>query len=92
MRTRIVALAASLLFLGAACGGGTPASAQASSSDGAAAPPSITAQGVGRVTGVPDVLTVSFDVHTDGDSANQTLQDNSAAAAGHRRSQGPRCR
>jgi len=85
MRTRTVALAATFLILGAllgaACGGGTPASAQSSSSGetNATAPPSITAQGIGRVTGVPDLLTVSFNVHVEGDTANATLQANSSA-------------
>jgi uncharacterized protein YggE len=39
--------------------------------------PSITAQGIGKVTGVPDVLSVSLAIHTEGDTANGTLQENS---------------
>jgi uncharacterized protein YggE len=81
MRTRLVLLAASLLLVGAACGGGsTPSKAAATSDTSSPAPPSITAQGVGRVTGVPDLLTVAFNVHAEGDTANATLQADSAAA------------
>ncbi|MDT7538212.1 MAG: uncharacterized protein QOI82_1797 [Actinomycetota bacterium] len=39
--------------------------------------PSITAQGTGKVTGIPDVLSVSLAIHTEGDTANGTLQENS---------------
>jgi uncharacterized protein YggE len=64
-------------------GGGSPAKAATSSASGAAdATPSIAAQGVGRATGVPDVITVGFSLHTQGDSAQQTLSDNSTQTQG----------
>jgi uncharacterized protein YggE len=66
-----------LIAAGCSSGGGDKTRA-ATASDGTDAPtPSITAQGVGRVTGVPDVLTVSLAIHTEGDTANGTLQENS---------------
>ena len=64
--------------LGAGCGGGgdSPARAQAAETD-TETTPSIAAQGVGRATGVPDVITVEFSINTQGDSAQGTLTENS---------------
>jgi hypothetical protein len=61
---------------GCSSGGESPAEAQASAST-TDATPSISAQGVGRATGVPDTITVSFSINTQGDSAQQTLAENS---------------
>lgn len=71
----------------AGCGGGGPSSgakaAVTTATDTATdRTPSISAQGVGRVTGVPNVLTVAFSLHTQGDSAQQTLSDNSTQTQG----------
>jgi len=66
--------------LAAGCGGGgsdpiaRAATVQAGDTQ---APPSITAQGVGKATGVPDTITVGFSLHTEGASAQETLADNS---------------
>lgn len=67
------------VLAGAGCGGGSSGASTraATASSSGDAPPSITAQGLGRVTGVPDVLTVAFNLHTEGASAQQTLADNS---------------
>jgi uncharacterized protein YggE len=69
------------LLLVTGCGGsgttGAPGARAAASTTADPVPPSITAQGTGRVTGVPDTLTVALSLHTDGDSAQQTLADNS---------------
>jgi uncharacterized protein YggE len=80
MRTYRAALAIGILAVVAAgCGGdGSPPRAAAASDGGAAVTvPSITAQGTGKVTGIPDVLSVSLAIHTEGDTANGTLQENS---------------
>ncbi|MEY2423492.1 MAG: uncharacterized protein QOI95_3559 [Acidimicrobiaceae bacterium] len=84
---RIFRAAAGVLFIAAiaagCAGGDTPArGATAAGSTTTDATPSIAAQGVGRVTGVPNVLTVAFSLHTQGDSAQQTLADNSAQTQG----------
>ncbi len=64
----------------AACGGAGPTRAAAATSDTATSPPSITASGTGRVTGVPDTLLVSLTAHSEGSSAHDTLQANSDLA------------
>ena len=79
---RILRVAAGIgivAVVAAGCGGGYggPSARAAASDTQSTAPPSIAAQGVGRATGVPDVITVGFSLHTQGDSAQQTLADNS---------------
>ncbi len=82
MRTR---RAVAIILIGFTAVAGCSSAARASSSDssppdGSDTPPhAITTQAVGKVKGVPDVLNVSFTVHTEGTSANDTLRDNSAA-------------
>jgi len=67
-----------LVAAGCSSGPGEVKARAATSSDSTdTSTPAITAQGVGRVTGVPDVLTVSLAIHTEGDTANGTLQENS---------------
>lgn len=81
---RLAAGAGVVAVLASACGGSGSQPARAGTALVAApaaasdSVPSISAQGVGRATGVPDVLTVAFGVHTEGASAQQTLSDNSA--------------
>ena len=80
MRIYRAALAVGILaVVVAGCGGDDSPPRAAAASDGGAAVtvPSITAQGTGKVTGVPDVLSVSLAIHTEGDTANGTLQENS---------------
>jgi uncharacterized protein YggE len=79
IKTRWVGLGIALLAVTGCGGGGSPATARqaVSATTDATPPPSITAQGTGRVTGVPDTLTVSLSLHSEGDSAQQTLADNS---------------
>lgn len=80
---RLAAGAGIVAVLAAACGTNDGRSARAAQpiarvAAGSSDPlPSISAQGVGRASGVPDVLTVAFSVHTEGASAQQTLSDNS---------------
>lgn len=79
MRIFRIALGVGLVaVLVAGCGGGgdSPARAQATETD-TKTTPSIAAQGVGRATGVPDAITVSFSINTQGDSAQGTLAENS---------------
>lgn len=82
--TRVAAGVVVIAVLAAGCGAsgsqstGAATRVAAASADSAGRPPSISAQGVGRATGIPDVLTVAFGVHTEGASAQQTLNDNSA--------------
>jgi uncharacterized protein YggE len=62
--------------LAAGCGGGGSDKTAAAEPDTTDTKASITAQGVGKATGVPDVITVQFSLHTDGDSAQNTLAEN----------------
>jgi uncharacterized protein YggE len=79
-------LVAGLLVVGfAACGGSAPAAgpsttASAVVGDGAGTGvdrPAITASGVGRASGPPDSMVVSFNVHTDAASAAETMDQTS---------------
>ena len=83
MRTRALILLATGIVAVTACTSAARASGDASTAPtgGEGQPPAhtITTQAVGKVTGVPDVLSVSFNVHTEGASANDTLRDNSTA-------------
>ena len=82
MRTRRVV---AIVLIGLIAVGGCSGAARATSSE--STPPgdnssslhAITTQATGQVKGVPDVLNVWFNVHTEGTSANDTLRDNSAA-------------
>lgn len=78
---RIAAIVLIGVLTVAGCSGAARASASDSSPPDESAAPAhaITTQATGRVKGVPDVLNVSFNVHTEGTSANDTLRDNSNA-------------
>ena len=67
-----------LLAAGCAGGGdGDPPAKAAAAESSSDSTPSISAQGVGRATGVPDTIIVSFSLHTEGDTAQGTLAENS---------------
>ncbi len=61
---------------------GLAAAAPASETGAASERNSITAQGVGKITGTPDVLTISLGVETRAASAKDALEQNNTAAAG----------
>jgi uncharacterized protein YggE len=78
MRIFRTALAVGLVaVLAAGCGGGgTSDRAAEAEPDTTDTKASITAQGVGKATGVPDVITVEFSLHTEQDNAQNTLAEN----------------
>jgi len=90
MRTKTVLAAGSvalLVLLGAGCASSDKAASEGAAASGAPASVAssadaggITAQATGKATGVPDLLTVSINAHSEGASAHDTLGANNELA------------